>query len=305
MAGIPSHLVIALREILADCEPFETNRGLRDLFLDKRIAPWRDSVPQSDSLIGRVDSAVAYLHDKRHRDGSNALVLMLLALTDKIDQDDDRHARLENLASQLTASFGPAVPSSAGRGEAEEKIKAPANQSATKEQGTQGEPPSPVTNGENAAQTGKVDFFISYNRNDKNWAEWIAWQLENSGYTTVIQAWDFRPGRNFVADMDNASTNSERTIAVLSPDYLASRYTKPEWNAAFSQDPTGERGILLPIKVRECELKGLLSQIVYISLVGLSVEAAAEAVLMGINRGRVKPLVSPNFPGTPAPEFPS
>jgi hypothetical protein len=44
----------------------------------------------------------------------------------------------------------------------------------------------------------KQDFFVSYNRYGKAWAEWIAWISEESGYTVVIQAWDFRPGGNFV-----------------------------------------------------------------------------------------------------------
>jgi hypothetical protein len=30
------------------------------------------------------------------------------------------------------------------------------------------------------------DFFISYNKADKTWAEWIAWQLEEAEYTTVL-----------------------------------------------------------------------------------------------------------------------
>ena len=38
------------------------------------------------------------------------------------------------------------------------------------------------------------DFFISYNSADRGWAEWIAWQLEEAAYTTVLQAWDFRLG---------------------------------------------------------------------------------------------------------------
>jgi hypothetical protein len=68
------------------------------------------------------------------------------------------------------------------------------------------------------------NFFISYNRADKAWAEWIAWQLEKAGFTTVIQAWDFRPGSNFVLEMQQAATEAERTVAVLSPDYLKSRW---------------------------------------------------------------------------------
>ena len=46
-----------------------------------------------------------------------------------------------------------------------------------------------------------TDFFISYNKADKTWAEWIAWELEAKGFTTVIQAWDFRPGSSFILEM--------------------------------------------------------------------------------------------------------
>lgn len=45
------------------------------------------------------------------------------------------------------------------------------------------------------------DFFISYNKADRTWAEWIAWQLEEARYSVVVQAWDFRPGSNFVLEM--------------------------------------------------------------------------------------------------------
>jgi len=38
---------------------------------------------------------------------------------------------------------------------------------------------------------------ISYTRADLRWAEWTAWQLEDKGYTTILQAWDFRSGANF------------------------------------------------------------------------------------------------------------
>jgi hypothetical protein len=32
------------------------------------------------------------------------------------------------------------------------------------------------------------DFFISYTAKDRQWAEWVAWQLESAGFTTDIQA---------------------------------------------------------------------------------------------------------------------
>lgn len=154
------------------------------------------------------------------------------------------------------------------------------------------------------------DFFISYTSADKSWAEWIAWQLEGAGLTTIIQAWDFQPGGNFVLDMNTASTQAARTIAVLSPDYFASRFTPAEWAAAFSRDPRGENGTLVPVRVRPCNVKGLLGQIVYIDLVNLDEATAKQTLLERISRQRRKPTHPPAFPSSastsvlPHPQFP-
>ncbi|MCI0391423.1 MAG: HEAT repeat domain-containing protein [Acidobacteria bacterium] len=154
------------------------------------------------------------------------------------------------------------------------------------------------------------DFYISYSKADHDWAEWIAWQLEDAGFTTTIQAWDFRPGSNFVLDMHHAAATAERTIAVLSPDYLQSLYTQPEWAAAFAQDPTSVYKKLLPIRVRDCKLNGLLAQIVYIDLANMDEASAKEALLAGVNPERAKPSTPPGFPGSapwavsPQPRFP-
>ena len=142
------------------------------------------------------------------------------------------------------------------------------------------------------------DFFISYNKADRSWAEWIAWHLEKAGFSTFLQAWDFRPGSNFVFEMQKATTEAKRTVAVISDSYLGALYTLPEWAAAFAQDPTGEKGILLPVRVQECELVGLLSQIVYIDFVGVEEADALQRLLEGITRSRVKPTSAPGFPKT-------
>ena len=83
---------------------------------------------------------------------------------------------------------------------------------------------------------------------------------------------------------------------VLSPDYLSSLYAQPEWAAAFAKDPTGAKGILVPVRVRPCKLEGMLSPIIYTDLVDLEQEAAREALLKGIERGRLKPVSPPAFP---------
>lgn len=139
------------------------------------------------------------------------------------------------------------------------------------------------------------DFFISYNKADAEMATWIAWQLEEAGYTTAIQAWDFGPGNNFVMAMHKAATEAQRTIAVLSPDYLQAKFTAPEWAAAFAQDPTGEQRLLIPVRVREVNLSGLLKPIVYIDLVAQNEKEAKIRLLSGVLMDRKKPISKPPF----------
>jgi hypothetical protein len=155
----------------------------------------------------------------------------------------------------------------------------------------------------------RKDFFISYNKADRAWAEWIAWELEEEGYSTVLQAWDFRPGNNFVLSMQHSAAEADRTLIVLSPDFLTSLYCQPEWAAAFAGDPTGSGGKLVPVRVRDCQPEGLLAQINYIDFLHLNEAEAREALRGGVGRGRLKPSVPPSFPGSvgrshPPPHFP-
>lgn len=144
----------------------------------------------------------------------------------------------------------------------------------------------------------EVDFFISYTKADEEAAKWVAWQLEEAGFSTLIQAWDFGAGSNFVTEMDLASRRSRRTMPILSDAFFASGFTQPEWAQAFAKDPTGAERRVMPVRVRDCEVDGLLGQIVYIDLVGLTEEQAAVELIARVRPGRGKPTTPP-----PAPDF--
>jgi RNA polymerase sigma factor (sigma-70 family) len=148
------------------------------------------------------------------------------------------------------------------------------------------------------------DFFVSYNLHDRAWAEWIAWQVEASGYTAVIQVWDFRPGSNFVLQLHGALAQAKRVLLVLSKNFLTSEFTQPEWAAAFASDPKGSERKIVPIRVEECSPTGLLKAIIYIDLVGRDEDAAREELLSGLKSGRIKPSLPPKFPYIPGPDFP-
>jgi len=143
-------------------------------------------------------------------------------------------------------------------------------------------------------------FFISYTASDQLWAEWIAMQLEQAGYTLFIQAWDFPPGTHFVAAMDHAAKHAECTLLVLSPAYLRSDFAFAEWAAAWRHDPKGIRRRVLPVRVEPCDLDGLLAPIVYLDLVGLDEVRASSCLLEGVHEGRRKPSTVA-FPGLTSP----
>jgi hypothetical protein len=68
-----------------------------------------------------------------------------------------------------------------------------------------------------------ADFFVSYTSADRAWAEWIAWQLQQAGFSVVVQAWDRVAGRDFVHEMHKATTRAKRTTAALICDGGRSR----------------------------------------------------------------------------------
>jgi tetratricopeptide (TPR) repeat protein len=140
-----------------------------------------------------------------------------------------------------------------------------------------------------------ADFFISYTQEDALWAAWVAWLLEANGYRTIIQQWDFTTG-NFVLRMDEAHRASRRTIAILSPEYLTAAFTQPEWAARFREDPTGEKDLLVPIRIKQFDPGGLWGALLYVDLVGLSPEIAARRILDRIKGGRAMPRIAPSYP---------
>jgi hypothetical protein len=146
--------------------------------------------------------------------------------------------------------------------------------------------------------TRRCDFFISYTGVDTAWAEWIAWQLKQAGSSVVLQAWDMVPGRDFVHEMQKATTTAKRTIAVLSPAYFTSQFGEAEWRVAFASDPDGEKGRLVPVRVADFAPEGLLATRIYIDLVGKD-RQAAQVVLLGGLKGDVAavPTEEPEFPG--------
>jgi len=163
------------------------------------------------------------------------------------------------------------------------------------------------------APAGEWDFFVSYTQADREWAEWIAWVLEENDYRVLIQAWDIVPGANWIHAMDAGTRKADRTIAVLSDAYLKSDYGMAESLAAWRLDPTGSHRKLLIVRIAQGDRTGLLAGVVDVDLFGVT-EADARVIVLEMAesavKGRRKPQVAPKFPGEvvravpDAPQFP-
>jgi hypothetical protein len=167
----------------------------------------------------------------------------------------------------------------------------------------------PVDDGVVSAVDSDRDFLVSYTQVDRFCAEWVAWTLEDAGFTVLIQAWDFVPGSNWVTGMDEGVSRVVRTVAVLSDAYAGSVFGRAEWQAACASDPVGAARKLLVVRVADCVRPGLLGQVASVDLFGMPEDKARSALVAAarsaVSGGRAKPRSTPGFPGgaraVPAP----
>lgn len=153
------------------------------------------------------------------------------------------------------------------------------------------------------------DVFVSFTQPDQQWAEWVAWRLEQLPRSdgrplrVLVQSWDLVTGTSWSQHMADGIGRSERTAAILSPAYLTSDACAAEWQAAWRSDLLGRKRRLLPFRVVDFVPPPPFDGIVWTDLFGVDEATAAtrlaEAV-SGVSR-RPSPTdlaaqVAPLFP---------
>ncbi|MBN2006924.1 MAG: hypothetical protein JXA21_26455, partial [Anaerolineae bacterium] len=100
--ALPSELEQRLRAALLRCGPFDSDSSLRAIFVDARIAAWRDDIPDNTPSRGkRVAAFIEGLLDQRDNAGNNALALVLHVLADRTPPGDSCHRELAELANAV------------------------------------------------------------------------------------------------------------------------------------------------------------------------------------------------------------
>src|SRR3954463_5502126 len=93
-----------------------------------------------------------------------------------------------------------------------------------------------------------TDFFISHAGRDTAWAEWLAWQLQQAGYTVELDVWDWAPGEDFVGHMSAALERADRLLAVCTEAYFTAAFAGAELRAAFVRQVKAD-GRIVPVVV--------------------------------------------------------
>jgi hypothetical protein len=88
--------------------------------------------------------------------------------------------------------------------------------------------------------------------------EWLAWQLEEAGYSVELDVWAWAPGEDFVARMSAALGRADRLLAVCTEAYLASAFGGAELRAAFAQQAVGR---MVPVLVEPVTLPALRGEL--------------------------------------------
>ena len=152
----------------------------------------------------------------------------------------------------------------------------------------------------------RVDFFVSHAGADRAWAEWVAWQLMDAGYSVELDVWDWAAGQNFVTAMSDALERADRVVALFSSAYFERpRFTTLEWSSPFVKAPGLAAGRLVPVRVEEVpahQVPPVLRPLVYCDIFGMDEEAARRALLTAV-AGPKRPGSEPKFPkfaGEPA-----
>jgi tetratricopeptide (TPR) repeat protein len=109
------------------------------------------------------------------------------------------------------------------------------------------------------------DVFISYSSADEDWVrgELLA-RLRNKGSRVCIDYRDFRPGAPSIKEMERAVVTSAKTILVLTPNYLNSKWAEFENLMLQTLDPANQELRLIPLLKEKCDLPLRIKYMTYV-----------------------------------------
>jgi hypothetical protein len=149
-------------------------------------------------------------------------------------------------------------------------------------------PPSEGASASNTTTPSRDDFrydaFISYSRKNRDWVlSRLLPRLEREGIRICIDERDFEIGAPVLENIENAVDQSRKTLLVLTPEWVESRWAAFESLLLQTDDPTGLTRRFLPLLVKPCELPRRLRVYTYLDLTDSTIfDAEMQRLLQAI-----------------------
>jgi hypothetical protein len=146
------------------------------------------------------------------------------------------------------------------------------------------------------------DFFVSYAQPDRQWADWTVHLLREAGYR-VFFARDIGVGESWIQQVGDALERSSKMILLLSAAYLEPDRTSTamEWQAFMAKNHHSADRNIVPIRIEQCDVTGLLSRFAWLDLFGLDEETARKRLLLAVGSGPSFSDVDAKFPTHASP----
>jgi len=103
------------------------------------------------------------------------------------------------------------------------------------------------------------DIFICYNHGDEKWVQKFASSIESEQFgnrhlSVFLDDWDIVPGHNMINAMERGLKTSRYVGVVISKNSVDAEWPNMERSIAISSDPSGRKGIVIPIWLGDCEI---------------------------------------------------
>lgn len=158
----------------------------------------------------------------------------------------------------------------------------------------------------------RKDFYVSYAATDRLWADWTVTVLRAAGYEATlapIEVDDVTAAPVTPTGLERTLAGEGRMVVLLSPPYTALPQAREIRQRTSRKDPSGQIGMLVPLRVDDAPPPAEFAPLSAVSLAGVTAEEAVARLLTTVDRaGSVEPGSRPaavglaaaaRLPGTP------
>ena len=105
--------------------------------------------------------------------------------------------------------------------------------------------------------------FVSYNREDSAFVDQLAKRLVMLKHNLWIDRWEMNVGDSLISKIQNALTESDAILVILSRRSVASEWCRKELNSGLIRELEEKRVLVLPCVIDDCEIPLFLREKLY------------------------------------------